>query len=70
MPIAPSTYYDHTAPKRDPERLSKRAKRGAALMPEIRRVFDENSQVYLITQPRRCPPQVFDIVLLRFGGGR
>src|SRR3972149_2540789 len=46
LPIAPSTYYEHAARSREPTRLSARAKRDAALMPEIRRVFDENFQVY------------------------
>ena len=46
LPIAPATYYEHDARRRDPERLPARAKRDAALMPEIQRVFDENFRVY------------------------
>ncbi len=46
LPIAPATYYEHDARRREPERLPARAKRDAALMPEIQRVFDENFQVY------------------------
>jgi transposase InsO family protein len=46
LPIAPSTYYEHAARCREPERLPTRAKRDAVLGPEIRRVFDENFQVY------------------------
>lgn len=46
LPIAPATYYEHDARRREPERMSARAKRDAALMPEIQRVFDENFRVY------------------------
>ena len=46
LPIAPSTYHDHAAKRRDPGRLSKRAKRDEALKPAIRRIFDGNFSVY------------------------
>jgi putative transposase len=46
LPIAPSTYHDHIAKRRDPSRLSARAKRDVALKPEITRVFKENFEVY------------------------
>jgi len=46
LPIAPSTYHDHVARRRDPARLSARAKRDAALKVEVRRVFEENFRVY------------------------
>jgi len=46
LPIAPSTYYDHKAKHRDPQRRSDRVKRDDALKPEIRRVWEENFQVY------------------------
>lgn len=46
LPIAPSTYYNHLAGRSDPEKLSDRARRNAALRPEIRRVFEENWRVY------------------------
>ena len=46
LPIAPSTYRDHVARRRDPSRLSARAKRGAVLKVEVRRVFAENFGVY------------------------
>jgi putative transposase len=46
LPIAPSTYYDHAAKRRDPSRRSARAKRDATLKVELRRVFDANFQVY------------------------
>ena len=41
LPIAPSTYREHVARRRDPSRLSARAKRDAALKIEVRRVFEE-----------------------------
>lgn len=40
LPIAPSTYHAHLAGRADPRRLSARARRDAALRPEVRRVFD------------------------------
>jgi transposase InsO family protein len=46
LPIAPSTYYDRLAKRADPARLSDRARCDEALRPEIRRVFEENWQVY------------------------
>lgn len=46
LPIAPSTYFDHVAKRVDPEKLSFRAKRDAALQPEINRVFERNRKVY------------------------
>jgi len=46
LPIAPSTYYAHAARLADPSLLSDRAKRDAGLRPEIRRVWEENFQVY------------------------
>ena len=44
--IAPATYYEHKRQEREPDRRSARAKRDEALMPEIRRVFDDNYKVY------------------------
>jgi len=46
LPIAPATYYDWKAKEREPEKRSSRAKRDGALCLEIRRVWDENFQVY------------------------
>lgn len=46
LPIAPATYHEHAARRRDPERLPPRARRDAKLLPEIQRVFDENFGVY------------------------
>jgi transposase InsO family protein len=46
VPIAPSSYYEQKVRQADPTRLPTRAKRDAALAPEIQRVWDENRQVY------------------------
>lgn len=46
LPIAPSTYYTHAARQVDPQRRSKRSWRDDGLCGEIRRVWDENKQVY------------------------
>jgi len=46
LSIAPSTYHAACAAARDPSRASARARRDAELLPEIRRVWDENFQVY------------------------
>ena len=46
LPIAPSTYYEHKARQADPGRLPARVQRDRALVPEIRRVHEENFAVY------------------------
>ena len=46
LPIAPSTYYDHLVKRRDPTKLSARAKRDTALKVEVQRIFEENFSVY------------------------
>jgi hypothetical protein len=46
LPIAPSTYHAHVAKRRDPARLSARARQDAALKVAVRRVFDESFSVY------------------------
>ena len=46
LPIAPSTYYEHKAQQRDPERRSDRAKRDDRLCVDIERVHRENYSVY------------------------
>ena len=40
--IAPSTYHAHVAKRRDPAKLSARARQDAVLKMEVRRVFDQN----------------------------
>jgi transposase InsO family protein len=46
LKIAPSTYHEHARRRADPETAPPRVKRDTTLMQEIRRVFDENFQVY------------------------
>ena len=46
LPIAPSTYHERVAQRRDPSRLSPRAQRDEAMKPEVQRVFDANFKVY------------------------
>lgn len=46
LPIAPSTYYAHKAQEADPTRRCGRAQRDEWLHGEMRRVWDENQQVY------------------------
>jgi transposase InsO family protein len=46
LPIAPSTYHAHAARRAHPDKLSARARRDGALQTQIRRVWDENFQVY------------------------
>ena len=46
LPIAPSTYYEHKVRQADPARLPPRVQRDIELSREIRRVYEENFQVY------------------------
>ncbi|AXB78995.1 IS3 family transposase [Novosphingobium sp. P6W] len=46
LPIAPSTYHERVAQRRDPVRQTARVKRDKALKPEVLRVFAENFGVY------------------------
>lgn len=46
LPIAPSTYFKHKELVVDPTRRSQRAQRDDRLRTEVRRVWDENFQVY------------------------
>jgi len=46
LPIAPSTYYAHALVVRHPEWASNRAKWDAVLLPEVKRVWDNNLKVY------------------------
>ncbi len=46
LPIAPSTYYENVAKRQDVDRLSDRARSDSGLKIEIRRVFNDNFQVY------------------------
>jgi hypothetical protein len=46
LPIAPSTYFEHVARRRNSAKLPARAKRDAELQPHIQRVWQENFRVY------------------------
>jgi len=46
LPIAPSTYHERVAQRRDPSRLSRRAQRNEAMKPEVLHVFDANFKVF------------------------
>jgi putative transposase len=46
LPIAPATYYVHRLRHLTPERQPERVKRDTVLKQEIKRVYDENHQVY------------------------
>ncbi len=62
LPIAPSTYYDHLAKRANPARLSDRARRDAALRPEIERVWEENWRVYGVRKVwRQLVREGFDV---------
>ena len=62
LPIAPSTYYEVIAKRTDLDRLSARARRDMAMKVEIRRVFNENFQVYGVRKVwRQLQREGFDI---------
>src|SRR6185436_3464757 len=46
LPIAPSTYHSHAARRAAPEAAPPRVRRDAGLREHIRRVWEENFQVY------------------------
>ncbi len=62
LPIAPSTFHLHAAKRRDPARLSARARRDRDLQGEIRRVFDDNFGVYGVRKVwRQMQREGFDV---------
>jgi len=62
LPIAPSTYHAHVAKRRDPAKLSARARQDARLKSEVRRVFDENFRVYGVRKVwRQLKREGFDV---------
>ncbi|MCZ7862216.1 IS3 family transposase [Agrobacterium salinitolerans] len=62
LPIAPSTYYEVVAKRTDVGRLSARVRRDMAMKVEIRRVFNENFQVYGVRKVwRQLQREGFDI---------
>jgi putative transposase len=46
LPIAPATYYTHRGRRLDPSRRSARQRRDESLSVDIRRVWEENLEVY------------------------
>ena len=62
LPIAPSTSHERARQRRDPSRLSARAKTDRALKPEIIRVFTDNFAVYGVRKVwRQLKREGFDI---------
>ena len=62
LPIAPSTYHAHVAKRRDPAKLSARARQDTALKIEVRRVFDQNFSVYGVRKVwRQLKREGFDV---------
>lgn len=62
LPIAPSTYHAHAAKRRDPARLSARARRDAMLKVAVQRVFDDNFRVYGVRKVwRQLQREGFDV---------
>jgi transposase InsO family protein len=53
LPIAPSTYYHRLACEADPAKASARQRRDAELLTEIKRVWDENNQVFWVRKAWR-----------------
>ena len=54
LPMAPSTYYEHKARQTDPSRAPARVRRDRELEGQIRRVWDENFQVYGVRKAWRA----------------
>jgi putative transposase len=68
LPIAPSTYFARAACRRNPELRSDRAKRDAALIPEVQRVFRENFEVYGVRKVwRQMRREDFDVARCTVG---
>lgn len=62
LPIAPSSYFERIAQRKDPARLSARAKRDLELKPEVARVFAENYEVYGVRKVwRQMRREGFDV---------
>ena len=66
LEIAPSTYHAHVRRRSQPETAPPRVQRDVELMQEIRRVFDENFQVYGVRKVwRQLRRQGFDVARCR-----
>jgi hypothetical protein len=69
LPIASSTHRERLAQRRDPARLSSRARRDQALKPYIARVFAENFAVYGVRKVwRQMRRESFEVACCRFDG--
>ena len=65
LPIAPSTYYENVAKRLDVDRLSVRARSDIGMKIEIRRVFNENFQVYGVRKVwRQLQREGYDMLCL------
>jgi transposase InsO family protein len=62
LEIAPSTYHEHVRRRENPVTAPPRVQRDAEMMQEIRRVFDENFQVYGVRKVwRQLQREGFDV---------
>jgi putative transposase len=62
LPIAPSTYHERLAKRRDPALQSARVRRDEDLKPEVLRVFAENFGVYGVRKVwRQMKREGFDV---------
>jgi transposase InsO family protein len=62
LPIAPSTYHERVRQRRDPSRLSARARQDLAMKSEVQRVFNANFGVYGVRKVwRQMQREGFDI---------
>ena len=62
LPIAPSSYHERVAQRRDPGRRPARSQRDEGLKPEVMRVFAENFGVYGVRKVwRQMQREEFDI---------
>ena len=62
LEIAPSTYHEHVRRRENPVTAPARVQRDAEMMKEIRRVFDENFQVYGVRKVwRQLQREGFDV---------
>jgi hypothetical protein len=69
LPIAPSTYFPRAARHRDPALRSDRAKRDAALIPEVQRIHRENFSVYGVRKSGgRCAGNASRLPVARWSG--
>jgi transposase InsO family protein len=62
LPLAPSSYHERVARRRDPGRRSARSQRDEGLKPEVMRVFAENLGIYGVRKVwRQTQGEGFDV---------